>query len=64
MSAILNLYVLIYIIAATNGDTFHIIPYFAKKNAPAQSYLSGGEIVPKETQGGNWIFASTWQAPF
>ena len=31
------------------------------KNAPAQSYLSGGAIVPKETQGGNWIFASTRQ---
>ena len=39
-----------------------IIPPFAKKNAPAQSYLSGGAIVPKETQGGNWIFASTRQA--
>ena len=44
---------------------FHVKLYNCgslNKNAPAQSYLSGGAIVPKETQGGNWIFASTRQA--
>jgi len=52
---------LMYIFKATNIVVFGAV-FQVTKNAPAQSYLSGGAIVPKETQGGNWIFASTRQA--